>query len=276
MSTRQRACVLSGKQVEDKQCGNVNGRNESKICKKCQGEWGAWGTWGACLGGPICGAGKIKRSRVCLPFPGFSCSGAKVEEKACTKTCVKTWTQWGSWGTCNKPCGGGIRTRSRRCVVAGTATVVSGCQGSGSQSGVCNTGGCPIWIPGQWSPCSVTCGSGTQSRPQICVNFGTQIRATGCAAPRPATQISRCTLPGCPVWTNWGSWSPCKRCKLTRNEIVIQFRSRSCVRQGSNTPITGCSGNTRERRNCNIPICSKCLIFKYILIFLLEHLKQLN
>lgn len=256
VSTRQRKCVLSGKRVEDKLCGNITEGKETKICKKCQGNWGLWGNWSGCLGGTVCGTGKRKRSRVCLPFPGFTCDGAKDEEKACNRECKKTWTEWGVWGSCSKTCGGGTRVRERRCVVAGTVTVVSGCPGSSSQSSQCNTRGCPFWIPGKWSACSVTCGSGTQSREQICIIYGTNTPSSGCVPPRPPTQTERCTLPGCPVLSNWGAWSLCKRCRR-KNEIVQQHRTRSCVRQGSSTATNGCVGNTKETRNCLIPDCGK-------------------
>ena len=252
LSTRQRECVIEGQAVEDRLCGTV--RQKIKECKKCQGDWGSWGNWGACVSSVPCGPGKKKRSRNCLPFPSYVCDGAKVQETTCQNKCQKTWTQWEAWSSCSKTCGGGTRLRSRRCIAVGTKYVVSGCTGSGSQSSNCNTRGCPVWGHyGSWGPCSVTCGTGSRTRNMFCVIAGTTTPTGGCEGTAPS-QAGSCSLPGCPVWTGWSEWSPCKRCR-NPNEIVQQSRTRRCVHQKTTTATSGCSGQAKETKNCIIPYC---------------------
>ena len=53
------------------------------------------------------------------------------------------WETWGEWSVCNATCGGGQRSRSRRCVdsVSGSQDQ-SQCTGNGEQTESCNTHTC--------------------------------------------------------------------------------------------------------------------------------------
>ena len=53
------------------------------------------------------------------------------------------WETWGEWSACNATCGGGQRSRSRRCVdgVSGSQDQ-SQCTGNGEQTESCNTHAC--------------------------------------------------------------------------------------------------------------------------------------
>ena len=52
------------------------------------------------------------------------------------------WGTWGSFGRCSKTCGGGHKTRTRRCDNPAPSTNGANCPGSTSQSVKCNTKTC--------------------------------------------------------------------------------------------------------------------------------------
>lgn len=66
------------------------------------------------------------------------------------------------WTTCSATCGGGTQTRSITQYPNSTGTP---CPPESELTRTCNTQPCPInCILGEWTPCSVTCGGGTQTR----------------------------------------------------------------------------------------------------------------
>ena len=71
---------------------------------------------------------------------------------------------WGSWSSCTRSCGGGIKTRTRR------KTVTESCGGRCAyhlkETTTCNTHCCPVdcvYTWSAWSRCT-GCGTSTQSR----------------------------------------------------------------------------------------------------------------
>lgn len=81
-----------------------------------------------------------------------------------------TGTEWTEWSECSMTCNGGISTRTRTCPVLDTD-----CQSV--ESRVCNSQLCvqqvaviEDWLEwGDWSKCSVSCGTGTSIRRRYCV-----------------------------------------------------------------------------------------------------------
>ena len=53
------------------------------------------------------------------------------------------WGKWGSFGSCNKPCGTGIQQRSRSCTNPKPDHGGKSCPGSSINSRYCNTHKCP-------------------------------------------------------------------------------------------------------------------------------------
>ncbi|XP_076443414.1 protein madd-4-like [Babylonia areolata] len=82
------------------------------------------------------------------------------------------------WQPCSASCGGGERSRAVRCM----DTLSDGRQQwlhdsfcpapRPALTQPCNRHLCPTWYAGQWSPCSVTCGWGTQLREVVCRHEG--------------------------------------------------------------------------------------------------------
>ena len=53
------------------------------------------------------------------------------------------WGKWSGFGVCSKTCGGGTKSRSRKCNNPSPAHGGRKCSGSSTQSAQCNTQHCP-------------------------------------------------------------------------------------------------------------------------------------
>ena len=104
---------------------------------------------------------------------------------------------WASWTKCTSDCGGGVQQRTR--------SVVSQLQFGGAECDAlgetrnCNVFACPIdcvhsTLP--WTPCSVSCGTGTKSRRNVVVT-----KAAHGGAECPADESKVCNAFSCPTPT---------------------------------------------------------------------------
>ena len=95
------------------------------------------------------------------------CKNTLEESRTCnTETCPK-WTQWTEWTDCSASCDGGTKSRVRECtVIVRNGYEPAACGGGDTNETIsCNISPCPTWTPWtDWSPCSATCGGGTQHR----------------------------------------------------------------------------------------------------------------
>ncbi|CAL1289206.1 unnamed protein product [Larinioides sclopetarius] len=98
----------------------------------------------------------------------------RTKAKHCNRhPCPVVWAT-GKWGPCSVTCGVGVQSRPVFCVQGGP---------NGSRIDVksefcprhkpltersCSVEECPRWFQGPWSPCSVTCGEGIQTRAVVC------------------------------------------------------------------------------------------------------------
>lgn len=125
-----------------------------------------------------------------LPKPNGS-------EKACfRRQCPPVWKIF-PWQDCSASCGGGVAKRAVRCM----DTLRDGRQQwlhdsfcphpKPGTTRRCNPHMCPIWYAGAWSPCSVTCGWGEQSREVVCRHQGD----TFCEADTKPVVRRNCTTP---------------------------------------------------------------------------------
>jgi hypothetical protein len=164
------------------------------------------------------------------------CSG-KSKPAVAKKACKKNWTV-GNWGSCNKSCGGGTKTRSVYCESGYDCSSYA----KPTNTASCNTQLCKAnWVTGSWSKCSQT----------ACGKYGTQTRSVHCPAnktcshnPKPKTSQS-CYTRNCPSWTV-GGWGSCnKSCGGG-----YQYRSVTC----KDTSCVGTKPSASQR--CNTQLCT--------------------
>ncbi|XP_070531950.1 uncharacterized protein [Ptychodera flava] len=202
------------------------------------------------------------------PLPYQSCN---------LQPCVYYEYYTGNWQSCSATCGGGVQTRSVYCtqVSGGEAIAVSDdlCVQQSlvkpPESQVCNTGSCPVveqytYFAGNWEDCTVTCGTGSQTRQVLCFRISnTEIVAESfCIAAGSAkpAETQTCELSACPVLTYEyfiGSFGECsKSC-----EVGVQVRTVYCTQVGETTEVAeslcDSQGLTKplEAQVCNIQDC---------------------
>ncbi|KAL8598953.1 hypothetical protein ACOMHN_006763 [Nucella lapillus] len=223
--SRTRPCVDSVSKTEnDTQC--TGNRQETQRCNltTCAAyQWQSWGSWNVCS--LTCGEGQRSRGRRCVDKVSgqevsedmsSKCPGPKSQEEKCNQQKCPTyqWQSWGSWNVCSLTCGGGQRSRGRRCVdkVSGqevSEDMSSKCPGPKSQEEKCNQQICPkpswqTWE--QWTACSKSCGVGVRSRVRTCALSG--VSSNQCNGKESATRK-------CVMW--------CK--DLSKEEMVNEIKS---------------------------------------------------
>jgi len=168
--------------------------------------------------------------------------------------------EWGSWGDCSLPCGGGVKTRTythtRAAANGGKACDVAH---QSQETEACNTQACPViatncvgaWS--EWTDCSRSCGGGNKAR-----RYTVSIPATGggqvCPANDGQIEEQKCNPQPCPVncvgaWGNWGACSrSCAGGKKSRTYAVTTPASGG----GQACPATN---GQEEQADCNQHPC---------------------
>ncbi|KYO47658.1 A disintegrin and metalloproteinase with thrombospondin motifs 4 [Alligator mississippiensis] len=184
--------------------------------------------------------------------------------------------QVGPWGSCAVTCGHGYQMRAVKCVT-GNYRVISEddreCSAATRprDSQDCEMSPCPEtaklwttslpviqigkvtqWRYGSWTPCSASCGKGSQARYVSCRDaHGGVADESFCAhLPRPA-DISSCFSP-CGDW-QVGNWSPCSvTCDsgiVTRQVVCVHYH------QQINENYCDPEGRPAHEQECNMPPC---------------------
>ncbi|GAA55160.1 hemicentin-1 [Clonorchis sinensis] len=289
LSQRQRRCdnpppsnggkTCAGEAVEDVMCQGL------PPCP-ISGSWSPWSPWSECSA--ACGTGGTQsRERTCDNPPptngGRACPGKGLMVRACNRgPCPVNgaWGNWSPWSHCSKSCGGGQRTRTRRCDNPTPAFGGEECPATGyMEVSECQNNACPIngeWSNwSSWSACSRTCGVGLQTRERECTQPAPQFGGRLC--PGSAKEVRTCEVnrPGssiaCPgtdqvthlaSWSEWSVWSVCERdCLFSgpRSELGgWQRRSRSCrlassegeADKNNGQQTHGCPGPAEDVRQC--------------------------
>ncbi|XP_062570988.1 hemicentin-1-like isoform X1 [Saccostrea cucullata] len=260
--TRERVCNNPAPLHSGLRCQGLSTARD--ICNEglcpVAGGWSGWGSWGECS--VSCGEGVHERRRLCDNPPprygGQHCHGDRVQLKTCSvQQCAVDgmWGQWNHWTSCSQSCGGGVRSRLRRCDSPAPVYGGSACSGRAAQRDYCNPEPCPVhgnWAGWEsWGACSVSCGVGLQKRFRTCSNPAPSINGRPCIGSGEDSQ--QCNRPQCPVdgeWGGWGAWSPCSQtCGAGYRE-----RRRAC-----HTPRYGgrfCVGDDIQRDLCSLTPCS--------------------
>ncbi|KAJ6669672.1 hypothetical protein lerEdw1_000221 [Lerista edwardsae] len=174
------------------------------------------------------------------------------------------WTH-SSWEDCDVICGGGERKTTVSCtkIMNKNITFVDSkkCKyltKPEPQIRKCNEQPCQTrWMMTEWTPCSRTCGKGTQNRQVACtqqLRNGTLIRARerDCLGPKP-TSAQRCEGQDCMTVWEAGVWSECS----VKCGKGVRHRTVRCT-----NPRKKCVLSTRPREAEDCEDYSKCYVWR--------------
>ncbi|PAA54099.1 hypothetical protein BOX15_Mlig015709g1 [Macrostomum lignano] len=259
----QRSCSAPEPQFGGKNCPGNSTRDRACLVTECpvDGLWGSWGAWESCS--VTCGSGTAWRRRHCdspePQFGGSRCSGAGNESTPChPEDCPINggWSPWSEFTACSRSCGGGQRSRTRRCDSPPPHAGGADCVGSGSDVQDCGTDPCPVnggWAQwSAWGSCSRSCGSGLVQRSRGCTNPVPEFGGDDCAGE--AVQSTACDIPACPVNGGWGAWGQWGDCSLSCGG-GNQLRSRQCDSPRPQNGGGACVGTASDGRQCNTDPC---------------------
>lgn len=187
---------------------------------------------------------------------------------------IYTWTLTGSnSGSCSATCGAATRSKpyicrssegatdATKCKAAQPAAVVEPCTGLPACAVITYT-----YAAGPWGACSVTCGTGSQSRERTCASSGgATVADSNCAsAAAPALSQPCNTNVACVTetyaWTE-GAWGSCS---VTCGSGGVQSRDVYCAQNPGNVRASDaqCSGTSRApiakpstTTPCNLGLC---------------------
>lgn len=162
------------------------------------------GEWGQCS--VTCGDGIKSRTVQCSGGPNNCDPSTKPETY--TKCSLSSCPQWrvSQWSACSASCGEGVKERSVECRTENKKSSNCDPDIKPTERTSCNLGLCPHWKIGEWTQCSVTCGSGTKQRKIQCVSG---VNATCDQRTKPVV-TENCNLGQCPMWYT-GRWTQCSR-----------------------------------------------------------------
>ncbi|XP_078378151.1 SCO-spondin-like isoform X3 [Oculina patagonica] len=264
-----------GTQSRSRTCTNPPPRNGGRDCsgesedvRSCNelpcpidANWSEWSKFSPCT--LSCGGGTHTRTRTCTnpppKFDGQDCVGESEDVQQCnTLPCPVDgkWTVWGKWSICPVTCGGGVQDRSRTCTDPKPAFGGAPCVGASKETRSCSERPCPgdgSWSAWKaWSPCTVTCAGGRQSRSRSCTNPPPTHGGKDCLGKSDETRS--CNQIPCPVdgrWTRWSDWGACP----VKCGGGTQARSRSCANPPPAFGGAKCVGERRQVQACNEHPC---------------------
>ena len=221
------------------------------------------GVWSECS--EPCNSGTQTRTIECIKQSDSSvvadsqCSGQKQATQQVCNVDICVW-QPGDWGTCNKQCNGGTRSRTVQCLSPSSAAVAASLclGGEPAQEESCNLESC-AWNEGQWSTCTQDCGGGQQTRSVECRDpAGGTVAGSLCTASQPSTQRP-CNEQACDTFNfREGAWSECsKPCNSG-----TQTRTIECIKQSDSSVVAdseclkGTTPKPASVQACNLALCS--------------------
>ena len=204
------------------ECDNIHGQEKSESCHvcpiHCEGEWTP--EWTECT--ETCGGGtQSKTYTVITPadYGGDACPNITGDiwtqpcnTQPCPIDCEGHWSP--SWSECSKTCGGGEQTKT---YIIDVHPQFQGnpCPEETTITQPCNEHTCPAedcegeWSP-NWTPCSQSCGGGTQEKTYTILKnelYG----GNPCPNITGDKWTQPCNTEPCPVDCSY-SWSPWSEC----------------------------------------------------------------
>ena len=168
------------------------------------------------------------------------------------------------WGPCSTACDAGTQTRTVYCrTLSGNQRVdPANCKDARPESTrTCKLRDCNAWSYkwSDWSGCSATCGSATQTRQLQCISSRgvlTDVNDPLCPREKPTGITSKqCTLEACVIaeW-KYTEWTSCSH----TCDSGVQYRELKCMSGGAEVETTFCRGAMpREgvQQTCNPQPC---------------------
>eukprot|EP01137_Pigoraptor_chileana_P012905 Opistho-2@4489 len=166
-------------------------------------QWGPYSNFSSCSS--ACGAGTQTRTRQILvqaEHNGALCTGSASDSQACTGVTCPVDCAWGNYtafGACSNTCGAGKKTRTRS-ILTQAENGGALCSGSASEEADCTGVTCPVNCEynsfGDYSTCTKTCGTGTQTRVRT---VKVQAENGGTLCTDPASETINCNTDACLV-----------------------------------------------------------------------------
>eukprot|EP00929_Paragymnodinium_shiwhaense_P006556 TRINITY_DN11019_c0_g1_i2.p1 TRINITY_DN11019_c0_g1~~TRINITY_DN11019_c0_g1_i2.p1 ORF type:complete len:1664 (-),score=325.03 TRINITY_DN11019_c0_g1_i2:136-5127(-) len=245
-------CVGSDAILEEtKKCEASCGKRDCKLSE--------WSPWSPCAAGQRY---RFRKVDVEPSFDGEACTG----ELRIAAPCGSDNRQiphdcelgpWDAWGDCDKTCGGGHRSRSRK-VEREAGPNGLGCSGAMSMMESCSTHECPATDANscRWSDWSKWSSCRGEEDQQVYRRRQVEVFAKGPfgkACEGPMNQTKQCpviTLPEPCKFGEWTRWADCdKSCGGG-----YQGRSRK-IAQEAVSGAEPCKGSLKEMRACNQQAC---------------------
>ncbi|KAL4005532.1 hypothetical protein ACER0C_005245 [Sarotherodon galilaeus] len=274
--TKQRdvVCVYQNQtKIEEKHCSHLPRPRTQKACRArgCP-SWKA-NRWRECS--VTCGVGVQNRDVYCR----LKSTGRVLEDlcdararpptaRPCqTAECTRyTWVA-DEWKECNATCGEGVRSRKVVCMDPGiTPAQDDYCDPLARPPLLqpCKEAPCHyMWITGEWSMCSASCGVGYQQRIVSCslmptspaqgVYAQSSFAGTSCPEPRPPG-TRPCLLTECPHMSYWkvGLWS---KCSQTCGAGVMERRVECVTSKGQTSKLCRLSERPESQAACQEREC---------------------
>ena len=271
--TRNRTCTNPEPSCGGNNCSVHGPRTETVLCNKTpcpvHGNYSGWSNFSPC--DKTCGNGSKIRRRYCTNpeprFGGRQCSslGSVAESASCNQFQCPVhgyFSEWSPFLECTSTCGNSTRMRTRNCTNPTPMHGGNNCSSLGPRVQVisCDVSPCPVdgnystWS--EFSRCSKTCGTGSQSRNRTCTNPTPRFGGRNCKIRGPNNETRACFQWPCPIHGNYTQWSQFAVCSATCGP-GIKTRQRFCSNPSPKFGGDKCLkfGSATEAFSCNVRPC---------------------